>query len=191
MIASQEQESMPKGLWLSRWQRWVPTEALLLLLFLLLTATILFISSNHARLPQATTLALADLAQNRQPLELKGSLLADSQQGQLTALHFVLALAPAASPLDLTAPHLTLRYQDDAQQLDKLPWAWRFQSGANDNSLLEAGERVELTVPLITALTPALGANTTFRLELAAPQRLLFSVQRTTPPLLDTLLDLN
>ena len=191
MIASQEQGSRPKWLWLSRWQHWVSTEALFLLLFLLLTATVLFISSNHALMPQATTLALTDLAQDRQPLELKGTLLADSQQGQITVLHFVLALAPAASPLDLTAPHLTLRYQDTAQQLDKLPWTWRFQSGANNNSLLEAGERVELTVPLTTALTPALRANTTFRLELAAPQRLLFAVQRTTPPVLDTLLDLN
>lgn len=191
MIASQKQENMPKWLWLSRWQHWVSTEALLLLLFLLLTATILFISSNNALTPQATTLALTDLTQNRQPLELKGTLRADSQQGQITTLHLVLALAPAASPLDLTAPHLTLRYQDVAQQLDRLPWTWRFQSGANDNSLLEAGERVELTVPLTTVLTPALGANTPFRLDLAAPQRLLFSVQRTTPPVLDTLLDLN
>lgn len=192
MIADQERRSMPKWGWLNDWRSLIAPEFGLLVLFLLLIATILAISStDSAGSLHATKLSLTDLEPHDQPLELKGSLRADSQQGQITALHFVIALAPEAPPFDLTAPHLTMRYQDATQQIDKVPWSWRFQNARNDNSLLEVGERVELTISLHASLTPMLGVNTPFRVELAAPQRLLFSVQRLTPPVLTPRLELN
>lgn len=190
MIAKQAAASSTKWIGRNYWRAWgVPEFGLLLLLFLLLAIILYLITAEHATF-HATQLSLTTLDQDRLPLELKGTLFADSQQAQITTLHFVLALAPAAPPLDLTAGYLTLRYQDATRQLDQLPWRWRFLSGSNENSLLEEGERVELIVPLSTVLTPGLGANTTFRLELAAPQRRLFSLQRTTPSLLATQLEL-
>ena len=191
MMVDREERCVGGWLWLRRWRSLVPTEFLLLLLFLLLTATLLLMTSaNQANILSATPLTQADLDQTRQPLALKGSLWAVSQQRQITELRFVLALAPTASPLDLMAPHLTLRYQDATQQVDNLPWTWHFQNGSNDNSLLEAGEQVQLTVSFAERLTPALGANTPFRLELKAPQRLLFALQRTTPSTLESTMDL-
>jgi len=63
--------------------------------------------------------------------------------------------------------------------------------GKNDgDSLLETGELAQIDVNM-KAITPTLGANTTFAIEVKPPQGGVLVLERTTPPALDTVMDLH
>lgn len=155
-------------------------------LFFLITAALFLVQSDaQIAVSVANQLSLADLAQRHQPLMLMGSLMADSQNHHLTELRFVLTPALATEPLDLQASPFTIRYRDATQELNNLPWSWRFQSRDNDNRLFEEGELVQIIIPVTGALAEQLTANTTFALELRSSTKTLFALQRTLPATLE------
>ena len=65
------------------------------------------------------------------------------------------------------------------------------QSEHNHNRLLEAGELVQITVPVSDAFAKSLGTETPFTLEVLSAQQTLLTLHRTTPTTLAPFMDLN
>jgi archaellin len=57
------------------------------------------------------------------------------------------------------------------------------------DELLDKGELVEITLDLSSLTTP-LGINTQFSVEMKPPKGAALSIQRTTPPYFDQVMDL-
>ena len=78
---------------------------------------------------------------------------------------------------------------DEGQQVRDLTWTVSEVGKGDGDSLLEAGEKFEVTVTL-TALSPALGASDTFTLEVTPSQGTVLTVEKTIPSVVDDVMDL-
>jgi flagellin FlaB len=96
---------------------------------------------------------------------------------------------------------VVINYTDQYQSVDNL--YWQFDPLGNDDTynLLEMNERFQITIGsdnestaggnLIDALTTqALGPKTTFNLEVLTPVGAVLQIERTTPPWIDTIMNL-
>ena len=96
---------------------------------------------------------------------------------------------------------VVINYTDQYQAVDNL--YWQFDPLGNDDSdnLLEMNERFQITIGsdtettaggnLIDALEEqALGPKTTFNLEILTPVGAVLQIERTTPPWIDTIMNL-
>ncbi len=112
---------------------------------------------------------------------------------------FNLALVSGGDPVDLTPDDpataaafenvVVISYRDTAQVENQIPWdvAW---VGQNDgDNMLEAGELAEITIDL-SGLTPALGPNTAFTLEVKPPTGAVFQLNSTTPAAIEPVMEL-
>jgi flagellin FlaB len=112
---------------------------------------------------------------------------------------FNLALVSGGDPVDLTPDDpatatafenvVVISYRDTAQVENQIPWdvAW---VGQNDgDNMLEAGELAEITIDL-SGLTPALGTNTAFTLEVKPPTGAVFQLNSTTPAAIEPVMEL-
>jgi len=180
--------------------------AIVLIAFVVVASVFAFtvLSAGTFSTERSKEVVYAGLAEVRGSLELKGSVLADSDGTKVTAIVFTVANVAGGEPIDFTAPNdansdgladsgsnnkVVISYRDKNQRRSDLAWSvtWR---GTNDgDDLLEDGELAEITVSM-NAITPTLGANTTFAIEVKPPQGAVLVIERTTPPNLDTVMDL-
>ena len=193
MTANCDRQSAAKRFGFTDWRPKAFTGLLLLLPVLFFVTPGAFFASSqpqNAPLP-VSQIAFADFVRTSQPLELRGSLIANSQHDLITEFRFVLTPSLDTRPLDLNALPFTLRYEDATQSQNKLDWSWRFQSEHNLNSLLEAGELVQITVPLPAAFAKNLQTDMPFTLEVLSAQQTLLTLHRTTPTTLAPFMELN
>ena len=123
---------------------------------------------------------------------------------------FVVTNAVAGEAIDLTAPtdadddgipdagsaHKTvLGYDDENQQIPDVAWTVTYLGDNDGDSLLEGGEKAQITSKVGKAITDtsgtALSKNTQFTLEYSPPKGAVMILQRTTPARIDTVMNLN
>jgi archaeal flagellin FlaB len=135
--------------------------------------------------------------------------------GQLT---FTVALATGGGYIDFTGPTATggntgiaaagsnnvvvIAYTDDHQHVEDLYWTMSRLGGGDADNMLEAGEKFQITIGgsptagaaggnLVNALTTDLSINTSFTIQVKPPQGATLTLERTTPPFIDTVMDFN
>jgi flagellin FlaB len=137
----------------------------------------------------------AGLSQVRSTLELKGSVIATSATtgtvGTIDNLIFTVGNSMGGEPINFSTDDrvVNIEYRDATQRKSIDDWTitWKVRNDSDD--LLEAGELVEITVP-IDDLDNALGINTEFSVEIMPPTGAVLNIQRTTPPYIELVYDL-
>ena len=145
----------------------------------------------------------------RGSMNLVGSVVAKDSDadGDVDSLVFVVSNASDGEDIDLsttadadadgilsdeaTKSHVMIvSYLDKNQRVDDVAWTRTQVGKGDDDSLLEPGEKMQLTVQL-TALSPVLAAYNTFTIELKPDQGSALVVERTVPAKVDKVMDLN
>ena len=127
-------------------------------------------------------------------MAIRGAVIAqDLGSGNVDSIVFTVASVSGGDPMDLTDTTgenvVVIGYRDEAQFVNEVDWTLDWV-GANDgDKLLEDGELAEITVDL-TALGTPLANNTEFTLEVKPPQGAIFSITRTTPASIETVMEL-
>jgi flagellin FlaB len=133
----------------------------------------------------------AGLQKTRGTLELRGSVIANTDGTIVDTLVFDLANSAGGEPVNLdpaaSSNKMVIDYRDAAVNVPNMTWAVAWLVGDGDD-LMEAGELAEITVD-VTAQT--LGANEPFTLEVKPPLGGVMVIARTTPAGLDTVVDLH
>lgn len=181
--------------------------AIVLIAFVVVASVFAFtiLSAGTFSTERSKEAVYAGLSEVRGSLELKGSVLADSDGSKVTNVVFTIANVAGGEPIELTPPtdansdgladsgsshKVIISYRDENQRRSDLAWTVSYKGKNDGDNLLEAGELAEITVDM-TAITPTLGANTTFAIEVKPPEGAVLVVERTTPPTLDPVMDLH
>jgi archaeal flagellin FlaB len=133
------------------------------------------------------------LDQARSSLTFKGSVVAMGAANELTSVVFTVGNALDGEAIDLTptadGDNVTvISYQDKTQRFDDLTWTVNKLGNSDDDYLLEAGEKFEITVD-VTGQN--IGPYTTFTLEVKPPKGSVLDIEATTPAVIDTVNILN
>ena len=160
------------------------------------------------------------LREAQSTLELRGGVIATANQtgssGDIQQLTFTISNALGGEPIDFTAPtantsntgvaasasnnKVVISYVDDNQHKNDLYWTVNKLGNADDDDLLEDNEKFQITIGdstgtdggnLITALGTDLTVNKTFSLILMTPVGAVLEIERTTPPTIDTIMNLH
>jgi flagellin FlaB len=131
------------------------------------------------------------LQKTRGTLELRGSVIANTDGTIVDTLVFDLANAAGGEPVNLdpaaTSNKVVVDYRDSDTNDANMVWTVVWLVGDGDD-LMEAGELAEITVDVTTE---ALGANQAFTLEVKPSLGGTMVIARTTPAGLDTVVDLH
>lgn len=160
------------------------------------------------------------LKEAQSTLELRGGVIATANttgsSGNVKQISFVLANVLGGEAIDFTAPTIdtdntgladststnvvVINYQDEDQTANDLYWSVSKLGNADDDDLLESNERFQITVGsatagaaggnMIDALTTDLTVKKTFNLEVLTPVGAVLVIERTTPPWIDTIVNL-
>jgi flagellin FlaB len=133
----------------------------------------------------------AGLQKTRGTLELRGSVIANTDGTIVTTLVFDVANSAGGEPVNLdpaaVSNKVVIDYRDATVNATNVAWTVDWLVGDVDN-LMEAGELAEITID-VTLQT--LGANEPFALEVKPPLGGTMIIARTTPAGLDTVVDLH
>ncbi len=138
--------------------------------------------------------------------------------GDIAQISFIVANVLGGESIDFTQPTsasgntgiadttsdtnvVVINYTDQYQSVDNLYWQFTPLGNDDGDNLLEMNERFQITVGsdtagsdggnLINALsTRPLGTKTTFNLEILTPVGAVLQIERTTPPWIDTIMNL-
>jgi archaeal flagellin FlaB len=138
----------------------------------------------------------AGLQKTRGTLELRGSVIAETDGTTVDSLVFDVANSAGGEPVNLnpaaTSNKMVLDYRDAAVNATNLDWGVDWLVRGDTDNLLEPGELAEITIVLATQ-TPAitLGANAPFTVEVKPALGGTMIIARTTPAGLDTVVDLH
>jgi flagellin FlaB len=217
--------------------------AIILIAFVVVAAVFAFtvLSTGVFSAERSKETIYAGLQEAKSSLEPRGSVIAYSGNngGNTTVfkVSFVVANAVAGEPIDLTPPYTAddstvdpdynatneyrtvISYTDQNQFLSDVPWTVSFVGNASSDTLLESGEKAEITVWLLsrnyavadvtannaTAAWEAdargghgilstggtiLTTNDEFTIEVKPDTGAVMTVQRVVPVRLDTVMDL-
>ncbi len=172
--------------------------ALVLIAFVVVSSVFAFaaLSTGLLSSDSAKGSFLAGLSGARGSLSLRGNVIAQDTDtdGYVDKLSFQVANGAGGEAIDLTPGRTMLRYSD-ARQSRLFDTASMFSvtpMGTTDSDyLLESGELYELALlDMETNLTSKLAKNTTFAIEVLAPQGAVLHLERTTPVVLRMFNDL-
>jgi len=131
------------------------------------------------------------LQKTRGSLELRGSVIANTDGTKVTSLVFDVANAAGGEPVNLdpaaTSNKMVIDYRDSSVNVTNITWTINYLVGDTDN-LLENGELAEITIDVSAQ---NLAANQAFTLEVKPPLGGTMTIARTTPAGLDTVVDLH
>ena len=86
-------------------------------------------------------------------------------------------------------------YDDENQQMADVAYSVTYLGDNDGDTLLEIGEKAQVTVEVGTAITTNTGTdlakNTTFTLQVSPPKGAVMILQRTTPARIDPVMNLN
>jgi len=133
----------------------------------------------------------AGLQKTRGTLELRGSVIANTDGTNVTTLVFDVANSAGGEPVNLdpaaTSNKVVIDYRDATVNETNIAWTVDWLVGDADD-LMEAGELAEITIDVSLQ---TLGANEPFALEVKPPLGGTMIIARTTPAGLDTVVDLH
>jgi flagellin FlaB len=131
------------------------------------------------------------LAKTRGTLELRGSVIAETDGTTVGTIVFDVANAAGGEPVNLdplaVSNKVVIAYRDDTQSDQNVVWTRDWLVGDGDN-LLEAGELAEISIDLASY---SLGANQAFTMEVKPSLGGTMVIARTTPAGLDLVVDLH
>jgi len=162
----------------------------------------------------------AGLKEAQSTLELRGAIIATANttgsSGSIKQVTFIVSNVLGGEPIDFTAPTaasgntglaasgnnvVVLSYYDKNQRADDLYWTVTKLGKADSDDLLEVHEKFQITVGsstagsgggnLIDVLTTDLGVNTEFTIEVKPPIGAVLNIERTTPAVIDTVINLH
>ena len=137
--------------------------------------------------------------------------------GTIKQISFIVATVLGGEPIDFTEPTaasdnggvadttsdtnvVVINYTDQYQSVDNLYWQFTPLGNDDSDNLLENNERFQITIGnatngsnggnLVDALTTDLTTKTTFNLEILTPVGAVLQIERTTPPWIDTIMNL-
>lgn len=130
-----------------------------------------------------------------------------SNSSTLNEVDFTVASAVGGEAIDLTtttdansngllsdeSTHsnvVTISYMDKNQRIDDIAWTKTAIGKNNSDNMLDPNEKYNIAVSL-TAVSPTLGANTQFTIEVKPPVGSTLTIQRTTPPVIVAVMDLH
>ncbi|MBT3994381.1 MAG: hypothetical protein HOF01_01125 [Chloroflexi bacterium] len=216
--------------------------AIILIAFVVVASVFAFtvLSTGIFASERSKETVFAGLEEAKSSIEPRGSVIAyKGLVGSTETIYkvvFVVSNAVAGEPVDLTAPYTAggsgtdpdivsnaeyktvVSYTDKNQYLSDVPWSLDWVGNANSDSLLEEGEKAEITVWLLerntgTAIGSSdstgeyaaadvngasgilqggtlVGTNDKFSLEMKPESGAVLTIQRTAPSRLDTVMDL-
>lgn len=133
----------------------------------------------------------AGLQKTRGSLELRGSVVANTDGTTVSTLVFDVANAAGGEPVNLdpaaASNKMVIDYRDNDTNQANIDWAPFWLVGDADN-LMEAGELAQITIDVSAQ---SLGPNQAFALEVKPPLGGTMVIARTTPAGLDTVVDLH
>ena len=192
--------------------------AIILIAFVVVASVFAFVvlSTGVFSAERAKETVHAGLQEARGSMAIRGSMIAKegtatSTAGTVDTLVFVVTNAVAGEPIDLTEPvdvaaddgipdagstHKTVvAYDDDNQQIADMAYTVTYLGDNDGDSLLEVGEKAQITVKVGAAITATAGTglakNSEFTLEFSPPKGAVMILQRTTPAQIDTVMNLN
>ena len=131
------------------------------------------------------------LQKTRGSLELRGSVIANTDGTAVNSIVFDVANAAGGEPVNLdpaaTSNKMVIDYRDSTVNVADIAWSVNWIVGDADN-LMEAGELAEIT---IDTTGQTLGANQAFTFEVKPSLGGTMVIARTTPAGLDTVVDLH
>ena len=131
------------------------------------------------------------LQKTRGSLELRGSVVANTDLTTVQTVVFDVANAAGGEPVNLdpaaVSNKMVIDYRDNAVNLPNIVWTVNWLVGDGDD-LMEAGELAEITIDVSGQ---NLAANQAFTLEVKPPLGGTSVIARTTPAGLDTVIDLH
>ncbi len=198
--------------------------AIILIAFVVVAAVFAYtvLSAGLFSTQKSQEAVYSGLESTQSTLELKGAIIAkaptsgaDAHVGQLT---FTVTPVVGGESLDFTAPDgdanndgladsdstnsIVITYIDQNQKIEDVYWKVDKLGNADNDDLLENGEKFQITIGgaetadtaggnLIDALTTPLGANDSFTIEIKTARGAVLSFERTMPPYIDKIMSLN
>ena len=161
------------------------------------------------------------LKEAQSTLELRGGVVAKSENtgasGYVSQVSFTVSGALHGEAIDFTAPGaptdnvgtaassssnvVVISYVDESQRVEDLYWTITKLGNADSDNLLESGEKFQVTVGsttatdsggnMVDALNPNLLVNKTFTIEIKPPAGAILTIERTTPAVIDAVINLH
>ena len=190
--------------------------AIILIAFVVVAAVFAYtaLSAGLFSTQKAQEAVYAGLKEAQSTLELKGAVIATGNitgdSGIIGEITFTVANVLGGEPVDFTQPSggaggiatgndhkVVINYLDSDQAVDDLYWTVNKLGNDDGDSLLETGEKFQITVGsqsgegnLVDALGTNLSVNRTFSLIVMTPIGAVLTIERITPPYIDKIMNL-
>jgi archaeal flagellin FlaB len=188
--------------------------AIILIAFVVVAAVFAYtaLSAGLFSTQKAQEAVYSGLTEARSTIELKGAVIATAgtvgDAGTVQSVTFTVSNVLGGVAVDFTAPtggaagvatgnanKVVINYLDQSQEVNNLYWTLTKVGNADADSLLEAGEKFQITVGavgngLVEALNPDLSVNKTFSLNVLTPAGAVLTIERTIPAYVDTISNL-
>ncbi len=138
----------------------------------------------------------AGLEQTKSTLQLKGDVVAEMSNGNITKIYFTAGLVAGAEPIDFTDTSndenvVVISYHDNNEYVASTEWMVEKLNKSNDDNLLDQDELFQITVDLSASGVQDLGAYDTFALEVKPPSGAVLTIERTIPARVNQLINLH
>jgi flagellin FlaB len=194
--------------------------AIILIAFVVVAAVFAYtaLSAGLFSTQKAQDAVYSGLKEAQSSLEIRGPVVAtgNGTGGVVKQISFVLSNALGGQSVDFTEPtpdaantglsdaastnKVVIKYIDASQTVTDLYWQ-ATPLGTNDNdALLDPGEKFQIVIGaaadnanggnIMSALTTDLNVNTTFTLEVITPAGAVLTIERTTPAMIETKMNL-
>lgn len=170
--------------------------AIILIAFVVVASVFAFtiLSAGTFTTDQSREAIYAGLEEVQGSLELRGSLIAtgDVSNTKVTTVTFTVANVAGGLAVDMsTSGPLILEYRDANNRFSgtDVTWTLSWPFRTDTDNLLEEREQAEIAVAIPSAMT--LSTNTDFVIEVKPPQGSPLAMQRTTPAVIDAIMDLH
>ncbi len=172
--------------------------AIILIAFVVVAAVFAFtiLSAGTVSTEKGKQAIFSGLEEVSSSLELRGSVLAISNTvgisgtGHIGHLVFTVGNVSGGAALDLTDTtgnnKVVIDYRDGAQYVSPLSWTVSWPVRRDDDNLLNDGELAKIDVDL-TGVN--LGPDTVFAIEVKPPRGGILTIEKTTPPYIDSVID--
>jgi flagellin FlaB len=209
---------MPKNFWRKEKGITGLETAIILIAFVVVAAVFAYtaLSAGLFSTQKAQEAVYSGLKEAQSTLELKGGIIATGNvtgaSGSIGQLTFTVANVLGGEPVDFTPPSggtdgiatgnahkVVINYIDNAQQITDLYWTVDKMGNDDGDYLLETGEKFQITVGdadggaagnMVQALDPDLSVNDTFSIVVMTPIGAVLTIERTTPPYIDKIINL-
>ncbi|MBX3084185.1 MAG: hypothetical protein KF716_21300 [Anaerolineae bacterium] len=170
--------------------------AIILIAFIVVASIFAFtiLSAGSSSTEKGKEAIAAGMQSVQSSMSVKGAVIAKANVAKdaVDSVVFTLALVSGGAPIDLKSAvadrKVIIGYRDGADLDNNLTWTATFIGKNNGDALLENGELAEITV---TVPAGKLKENQNFTLEVKPPTGSVLIINRTTPPAIAAVMELN